>query len=74
MLFLRVKLTRGVSVTYQGGGAYTAVRYPTQDEITASLANGQFYMGGTENVVDDATKAALIAAGIGVTAANFTAV
>jgi hypothetical protein len=45
------------------------LRYPTTDEIAASY---NFYMGGHEYVVDDATKAALIAGGIGVDASNFT--
>lgn len=68
-LFLRVKLTRGITVL-NNGGTYTAVRFPTQDEIAAATA---VYMGGHEYVVDDAVKAALIAAGVGVTEANFTA-
>lgn len=68
-LFLRVKLTRGITVL-NNGGVYTAVRYPTQDEIAAATVA---YQGGHEYVVDDATKAALIAGGVGVTEANFTA-
>ena len=68
-LFLRVKLPRGITVL-NNGGVYTAVRYPTQDELAAATAA---YQGGHEYVMDDATKAALIAAGIGVTEANFTA-
>lgn len=69
-LFHRVKLTRGVSVLEGPPGVYRAVRWPTQDEIAASVPG--FYMGGHEYVVDDATKTALIAGGIGVTEANFT--
>lgn len=68
-LFLRVKLARGITVL-DNGGTYTAVRFPTQDEIAAATAA---YMGGHEYTVSDATKAALIAAGIGVTSDNFTA-
>lgn len=68
-LFLRVKITRGITVL-NNGGVYTTRRYPTQDEIAAATAA---YQGGHEYTVDDATKAALIAAGIGVTEANFTA-
>jgi hypothetical protein len=34
----------------------------------------EFYLGGHKHVVNDATKAALIAGGVGVTEANFTAV
>jgi hypothetical protein len=68
-LFLRVKLARGITVL-NNGGVYSAVRFPTQDEIAAATA---VYQGGHEYTVDDATKAALIAAGIGVTDSNFTA-
>lgn len=63
------KLSRGITVL-EHSGTYTAVRYPTQDEITAATTT---YMGGHEYTVTDATKAALIAGGVGVTEANFTA-
>lgn len=66
----RVKLTRGVTVLEGPPGTYRAVRFPTQDEIAASAPG--MYMGGHEYVVDDATRTALIAGGVGVTAANFT--
>jgi len=69
-LFLRVKLTRGISVLEGPPGVYRAARFPTQDEIAASAPG--MYMGGHEYIVDDGTKAALIAAGVGVTDANFT--
>lgn len=69
-LFLRVKLTRGITVVEGPPGTYRAVRFPTQDEIAASQPH--MFMGGHEYEVDDATKAALIAAGVGVTEANFT--
>lgn len=68
-LFLRVKLARGVSVFEGPPGAYRAIRFPSQDEIAAATTT---YMGGHEYLVDDATRAALMGAGIGVTAANFT--
>ncbi|MFD5107127.1 hypothetical protein [Streptomyces cinereoruber] len=67
-LFVRVKLTRGITIL-DSGGAYSAVRYPTQDEIAAATTA---YQGGHEYIVDDATKAALIAGGVGVTDDNFT--
>lgn len=67
-LFLRVKLARGITVL-DNGGTYTAVRFPTQDEIAAATAA---YQGGHEYTVDDATKAALIAANVGVSDSNFT--
>lgn len=68
-LFLRVKLARGISIQEKPQGAYRALRFPTQDEIAEAFF---FYMGGHEYEVDDATKAALIAAGVGVTDANFS--
>ncbi|MEV7814259.1 hypothetical protein AB0P05_26570 [Streptomyces flaveolus] len=69
-LFLRYKLARGITILEGPPGVYRAVRFPTQDEQAASAPG--LYMGGHEYVVDDATKAALIAAGVGVTDANFT--
>jgi hypothetical protein len=69
-LFVRVKLTRGITVL-NNGGLYAAVRYPTQDEIAAATAA---YQGGHEYEVTDEVRAALIAAGIGVTEANFSPV
>lgn len=68
-LFLRVKLARGISISEKPQGTYRALRFPTQDEIAAAFF---FYMGGHEYVVSDATKAALIAAGLGVSESNFT--
>lgn len=67
-LFERVKLSRGVTVL-NNNGTYTTVRFPTQDDLAGATVA---YQGGYQYVVDDATKAALIAAGIGVTSANFT--
>lgn len=68
-LFLRVKLARGISIQEKPQGSYRALRFPTQDEIAEAYF---FYMGGHEYLVDDATKAALIAAGVGVTDSNFS--
>lgn len=68
-LFERVKLSRGVSLLEGPPGTYRAVRFPTQDEVAASQPD--FFQGGYEYTVDDDTKAALIAAGVGVTDANF---
>lgn len=69
-LFLRLKLARGITILEGPPGTYRAVRFPTQDEIAASAPG--MYMGGHEYVVDDATKAALIAANVGVSDSNFT--
>jgi len=68
-LFYRVKLARGISIQELPQGTYTALRFPTQDEIADAV---NFYMGGHEYVVDDTTKTALIAAGVGVTTDSFT--
>lgn len=68
-LFHRVKLSRGVSIKELPQGVYTALRFPTQDEIAEAFF---FYMGGHEYLVDDATKAALIAGGVGVSDSNFS--
>lgn len=70
-LFLRVKIDRGITILEGPPGTYRAVRYPDQDEIAASAPG--MYMGGHQYVVDDATKAALIAGGVGVIESNFTA-
>lgn len=69
-LFIRLKLSRGVSIQELPQGTFRALRFPTQDEIANAF---RFFMGGHEYVVDDATRTALIAGGVGVTAANFTA-
>ncbi|MFF9268617.1 hypothetical protein [Streptomyces rochei] len=67
-LFLRVKLTRGISIQEKPQGSYRALRFPTQDEIAEAVS---FFMGGHEYEVDDATRAALIASGV-VDASNFS--
>ena len=69
-LFHRVKLARGITILEGPPGVYRAVRFPTQDEQFASAP--ALYMGGHEYVVNDATRTALIAGGIGVTSANFS--
>jgi hypothetical protein len=69
-LFLRLKLSRGVSLLEGPPGTFRVARFPTQDEIAASAP--RFYMGGHEYDVSDQDKADLIAAGVGVTDADFT--
>jgi hypothetical protein len=69
-LFYFYKLRRGLSVVKSGGSYYTT-RYPTEDVINAAQ---EFYSGGHKYEVTAAVKAALIAGGIGVTEANFTAI
>jgi hypothetical protein len=63
------KITQGITIL-DTNGTYRAVRFPIVDETTAATNT---YMGGHEYVVNDATKAALIAADVGVTSANFAA-
>jgi len=70
-LFQFYKLTRGISIVLNPTtGTYQQIRYPL-DESLADYP--QVYRGGYRYTVDDATKAALIAAGVGVTESNFTA-
>lgn len=68
-LFMFYRRRVGVSVA-KSGGVYTTVRYPSGDEINAFQ---EFYQGGSKHIVSDTTKAAIIAANIGVTEANFVA-
>ena len=68
-LFYFYKLDRGISIA-KSGGTYSQVRYLVDEDV----ANyDEFYRGGYNHTVDDTTRAALIAANVGVTSANFTA-
>ena len=69
-LFYFYKLDKGVSIA-KSSGTYSKVRYILDEDITDY---DEFYRGGYEHTVDDTTKAALIASGLGITEANFTAV
>ena len=68
-LFYFYKLDRGISIA-KSGGTYSQVRYPVDEDIADY---DEFYRGGYNHTVDDTTRAALIAANVGVTSANFTA-
>ena len=68
-LFYFATLRKGVSIA-KSGGVYSQVRYVVDSTIAEYE---EFYAGGCQHVVNDATKAALIAGGIGVTETNFTA-
>ena len=69
-LFSFYKLDRGITIVQKATGGYQQVRYPVDDDLdTYPVA----YRGGYEYTVDDTTKAALIAGGVGVTEADFTA-
>jgi hypothetical protein len=62
---------RNVSVSvYKTGNTYATTRY-VQDSFKEDF--DEYYTGGYNHIVDDETKAALIAANIGITEANFTA-
>jgi hypothetical protein len=69
-LFYFYKRNVGVSVVKQNG-SYRISRYPLDPSVETYQ---EFYIGGHKHVVNDATKAALIAGGIGIVEANFTAV
>ena len=68
-LFSFYKLKRGITIV-KIDGEYYQTRYPSQDELDTYE---EVYMGGHEYIVDDATKAALIAGEVEVTSDNFTA-
>jgi hypothetical protein len=69
-LFTFYKLTRGISII-RVNGTYRQVRYPYDGDLDTYQ---EVYLGGSKYTVDDATKTALIAGGVGVTEANFTAI
>ena len=69
-LFYFFKLNRGLTVV-KTGGVYSTGRMYTQDQLDSFQ---EYYIGGHEYTgISEATKTALIAGGIGVTEANFTA-
>jgi hypothetical protein len=68
-LFQFRKLDRGLTIV-GSPGAYSQVRY-LQDEVLDTY--DEVYRGGYNHTVSEATKTALIAGGVGVTEANFTA-
>ena len=67
-LFYFYKMNRGVSVA-KSNGTYVTVRYPVDEDVATY---DEFYRGGYKHVVNDETKTALIASGLGITEANFT--
>ena len=69
-LFYFYKRSVGKSVVKQNG-TYRINRYPLDPSVETYE---EFYIGGHNHIVNDTTKAALIAANIGVTEANFVAV
>ena len=67
-LFYFYKLRQGLTVI-QNNGVFKTGRWFSQDQLESY---DNYWIGGHAHVVDEATKAALIAGGIGVTEANFT--
>ena len=68
-LFYFRRMNKGVSIV-KYAGVYSTARYP-QDSYLAEAQ--EYYQGGHEYSVSEATKTALIAGGVGITEANFTA-
>ncbi len=69
-LFYFYKQDKGISIA-KSGGTYSQVRYPLDSDMETY---DEFYRGGYTHTVDEATRAALIAGGVGITSANFTAI
>lgn len=68
-LFQFYRIHRGITII-KTDGQYVQVRYPAEDDLRTY---SEVYLGGRKHVVNDATKAALIAANVGVTESNFVA-
>ena len=68
-LFYFRKAKRGITIV-KSGGVYSQVRYIVDADASTYQ---EIYRGGYNHTVNDATKAALIAGGVDVTEANFTA-
>ena len=69
-LFYFAKLRKGITIV-KSGATYAQVRYLVDEDLATYT---KVYRGGYEYIVDDDEKAALIAGGVDVTAANFTAI
>ena len=61
-LFYRYKLTRANSILQRTDGSYYSVRTPSVDETQSAL---YYYPGGHKNLISDAERTSLIAAGYG---------
>jgi hypothetical protein len=67
-LFYFYKLDRGITII-RDNGIYKQVRYLVDEDLQSYQ---EVYLGGSRHIVDDATKARLIAGNVGVTEDNFT--
>lgn len=68
-LFYFYKLKRGITVV-KSGATWSTLRYSVDEDLSDYSV---VYRGGYNHTVDEATKAELLAANIGVTEENFTA-
>lgn len=69
-LFSFYGLDKGITIV-KSGGVYSQTRYLLDSDLATYQ---EVYLGGRDHIVDDATRSALIAGSVGVTAANFTAI
>jgi hypothetical protein len=68
-LFYFYRLDRGITIV-KSGSTYSQVRYLLDEDLADYDV---VYRGGYEYTVSEATKAELIAGGVGITESNFTA-
>jgi len=68
-LFYFAKLRKGITIV-KSGATYSQIRYAVDEDLEDY---DEVYRGGYKHTVNDATKAALIAGGVGITEANFVA-
>lgn len=71
-LFYFYDLPRGISIV-KSKGVYSQARYLVDEDAENKSIYQEVYFGGRYYTVDDTIKAALIAANVGVTESNFTA-
>jgi len=69
-LFHFYKLDKGITIV-KSSGTYSQVRYLLDENLDDY---DEIYLGGRDHTVSEATKAALIAGGVGVAESNFTAI
>jgi hypothetical protein len=67
-LFYFANLRKGITIV-KSGATYSQIRYPVDEDLNDYDV---VYRGGYNHTVDEAAKAELIAANVGVTEANFT--
>jgi len=68
-LFYFRKQNKGITIV-KSGSTYSQIRYPLDEDLSTYTS---VYRGGYNHTVNDTVKAELIAGGVGVTEANFTA-